>query len=63
MNQIGVRYHYALSILKLLGVNLEDKYTVDYLKNMQRKENAYENIHFAYYSIKGLNILGETPKI
>ncbi len=58
----GSDTYYALSILKLLGVYLEDKYTVDYLMDMQREDGTYENIYLAYYSIKGLNILGEKPR-
>ena len=58
----GSDTYYALSILNLLNIKLNDKYTIEYLKNIQREDGTYESIYLAYYSIKGLSLLGEKPK-
>ena len=52
---------HALSILDLLGVPFEDEATVAYLKGMQRPDGSYDSIYAAYFSIRGLALLGEAP--
>ena len=53
--------YYALSILNLLGIDIEDNDTVFYLKNLQKKDGSYSSIYSAYYSIKSLLLLNEKP--
>ena len=53
--------YYALSILNLLGVDIEDDDTVFYLKNLQKNDGSYSSIYSAYYSIKSLLLLNEKP--
>lgn len=52
---------HALSTLALLGERFEDRATVDYLRAMQRPDGSYDSIYAAYYAIKSLALLGETP--
>lgn len=52
---------YALSILSLLGVEFRDEKTLRYLQAMQHRDGSYSSMYMAYYSIKGLEFLGEKP--
>lgn len=52
---------HALSILDLLKVQFEDAATVACLQRMQRPDGTYDGIYAAYYAIKSLALLGETP--
>jgi len=58
----GADTFYALSILNLLDVEFYDENTVKLLQSMQRKDGSYSSLYSAYYSIKGLELLGEEPK-
>ncbi len=54
---------HALSILDLLKVTFEDAATVAYLKGMQRSDGSFDSIYAAYFAIKSLALLGETPSL
>jgi hypothetical protein len=54
---------HALAILDLLEAQFEDPATIAYLKRMQRADGAYDSIYAAYYAIKSLALLGETPSL
>ena len=54
---------HALSILDLLHVRFEDEATVAYLRGTQRPDGSYDGIYAAYYAIKGLALLGESPSL
>ena len=52
---------HALSILDLLQERFQDKATVEYLRGTQHPDGSYDSIYAAYYAIKSLALLGETP--
>lgn len=59
----GADTYYALSILDLLGYKYRDDATLKYLKDLQHEDGTYDSIFSAFYSIKGLSLLNEKPKL
>jgi hypothetical protein len=54
---------FALSILDILQVRLEDAATVAYLKGTQRHDGSYDSVYLSYFAIKSLALLGEIPSL
>lgn len=59
----GSDTYYALATLRLLGKPFKEKSTILFLKDIQNHDGSYKNIYHAYYAIKGLGLMDETPKL
>lgn len=57
----GADTFYGLSLLKRLIGHFSDNASALYLKNMQQADGGYQSIFHAYYSIKSLEMLDNTP--
>ena len=58
----GSDTYYALSALSLLGMDMKDYDTMQFLKNVQEDDGSYATTFLAFYAIKSLIVLGGKPK-
>ena len=54
---------YAIEILSLLNRPFQDESTSIFLKNIQDNKGGFESIYWAYYSLKGLRLMGQSPAL
>jgi len=59
----GSDTYYALATLHLLGRPYSEKSTILFLKDIQNHDGSYKNLYQAYFAIKGLGIMDETPSL
>jgi hypothetical protein len=59
----GSDTYYAIEILTLLNEPFQNRKTEDFLKNIQDREGGFKSIYWAYYSLKGLRLMAQFPRI
>jgi len=54
---------YAIEILSLLNRPFRDGATSTFLRNIQSANGTFKSIYWAYYSLKGLRLMGQSPAL
>ncbi len=57
----GSDTYFALAILNLLGKTVDSSVTRRFLKSSQKSDGTYDNLYQAFYAIRGLGFMNESP--